>query len=85
MSIKIIIIEIAQNDGISVKERIIRFFMRKPGLTRREAEMIYDHSIQIGAKHGNVAFDASISITCSVLGLDHRELMNEIKIHSNQN
>ena len=76
-------IEVVQNDGISVKERIITFFTK--GIDRKNAEALYQAAEFNGFQDGNDAFDKSIEIICKGLGLDADELALEITKHQSSN
>lgn len=77
--------DIYQDDGISVKERIIQFFMTNPRVTREDAIELYSISEDYGEKLGQDAFDNSIFITCKAIDLDPFKLSEEIHSHSHFN
>ena len=77
------VVEILQNDGITVKERIIRFFEQKT--SREYAEMFYNEAYKAGLVGGTSVFVQAIQIICDELELSATELSNQIKDHSNQN
>lgn len=73
--------ETPQKDGITVKERIIRFFEK--GVDRKNAENLYDAACENGHTGGTNVFDRSIEIICEGLGLDHLELERQINQQNN--
>ena len=80
-----VVIEVIQNDGITVKERIIRFFAK--AVDRETAEMFYDHAIEVAQYSDDSceAFDRCITIVCNSLGLSADKLAEEIKLHTSNN
>jgi len=70
------IVELPQADGVAVNEKIIRFFER--GLSRADAEMLYNHAVYIGSQDGNEGFDLAVQLVCDELGLDSNELIEQI-------
>lgn len=80
-----LVIEIPQNDGITVKERIIRFFSTK--VDRETAEMFYDHAIEVAQSSTNSTdvFDHCITVICDSLGLSANQLAKEIANHTIKN
>ena len=68
--------ELPQVDGITVKEKIIRFFTK--GIDRDNAEELYNAAEVAGFEGGTSAFDEAISLICKELQLDENELINQI-------
>lgn len=73
-------IEVKQDDNISVKERIIRFFQKVH--SRQDAEKLYNVAEILGREDGTQAFDNFIDKICAISGLDSNELSKEISEHS---
>jgi len=71
--------EVPQIDGITVKERIIRFFLKSNVLDRESAEMLYNAAESAGFQNGAAAFDTAITFICNELALDDNELAKEIQ------
>lgn len=74
------IISAFQIDGISVKEKIIRFFESKLG--RKNAEDVYMDCENILLNQGIEEFDQAIDIVCDELNLDAKILENDINNNS---
>lgn len=75
-------IEVLQSDGITVKERIIRFFCQSNIIIRGEAEKLYEAAEDMGLRCGTDMFDAAITLICEQLALNVDALAREIREHT---
>lgn len=67
-------IEKEQSDGVSVKKKIIDFFLTSNRTNEEHATKFYKSAEAIGFAKGTDAFDEAIMIICKGLDLDWKEL-----------